>query len=105
MNENLQEQAYWLLLVFESKLPKRVINDIVMIWCQQLGRTLREFFTAQPQEWTDTCHLDGRYIEKLEKAKLKHADQVSLVQKLSHHSISLLTVLDSDYPQLLKSIL
>ena len=36
MNEDLQEQACWLLLTFESGLSTHTINDILMTWCKQL---------------------------------------------------------------------
>src|SRR6266852_5767858 len=39
MERNLQEQACWLLLVFESGLSTRIVNDILIAWCYQLGRT------------------------------------------------------------------
>ncbi len=79
MSENLQEQACWLLLTFESGLTTRVINEIVVTWCQQLGRTLQEFFAADSHVWSDTCHLSA--------------------------PIHLLTVLDDNYPHLLKTSL
>src|SRR6266566_2452862 len=93
MSENLQEQACWLLLTFESGLTTRVINEIVVTWCQQLGRTLQEFFTADSQVWSDTCHLGAENIKKLEQAKEKLVGQAFLVEKLSHDHIYLLTVL------------
>src|SRR5690348_10923220 len=105
MNENSREQAYWLLLAFESKLPKRIINGIVEVWCYKLGRTLEEFFGASSQEWNDICQLDSKMAGKLEQAKEKFAVQVSLMEKLSQEHIHVLTVQDSDYPQLLKSAL
>ena len=105
MNENSREQAYWLLLAFESKLPKRIINDIVEVWCHKLGRTLEEFFGAGSQVWNDIYHLDSKMVGKLEHAKEKLAEQVSLIEKLSQEHIHLLTVQDVDYPQLLKSAL
>src|SRR6266550_9345101 len=105
MSEDLQEQAYWLLLTFESGLPTRIINDILVAWCKQLGRTLREFFAASSQEWSDTCHLNAAMIEKLERAREKLVGQAFLVEQLSHDHIHLLTVLDAAYPTLLKSSL
>src|SRR5947209_10922023 len=103
MNENLREQACWLLLTFESKLPKRIVNDIVAVWCHKLGRTLEEFFTANSREWNDKCQLNAKMIGKLEQAREKLAEQLSLVEKLAQEHIHLLTVQDNDYPQLLKS--
>ncbi len=105
MEQDLQEQACWLLLAFESSLTTSTINNIVMTWCQQLDRTLQEFFAADPQTWSDTCHLSAGLIEKLEQAKAKLAGQAFLVEQLSHDSIHLLTVLDDNYPKLLKSSL
>ena len=105
MNEDLQEQACWLLLTFESGLPTRIINDILVAWCKQLGRTLQEFFAASAQEWSDTCHLNVKMIEKLEQAREKQVGQAFLVEQLSHDHIHLLTVLDAGYPKLLKSSL
>ena len=105
MKEDLQEQACWLLLTFESGLPTRIINDILMAWCQQSGRTLQEFFAADPQEWDAVCHLNAGMMEKLEQAKEKLEGQAFLVEQLAHEHIHLLTVLDDKYPQLLKSAL
>src|SRR5438876_7935231 len=105
MEYDLQEQACWLLLTYESGLSTRVINDIVVAWCQQLGRTLQEFFAADPQVWSDTCHLSPGLIEKLQQAKTKLVGQAFLVEQLSHDHVHLLTVLDDNYPRLLKSSL
>ncbi len=105
MEQDLQEQACWLLLTFECGLSTRIINDIVMTWCQQLGRTLQEFFAADQQVWSDSCHLSVALIEKLEQARAKLAGQAFLVEQLNHDHIHLLTVLDDDYPRLLKSSL
>jgi DNA protecting protein DprA len=102
MKEDLQEQACWLLLVFESGLSTRIINDILVVWCKQLGRSLHEFFTAGSQEWAATCHLNKAIIQKLEQAKEKQVGQAFLAEQLSHENIHLLPVLDADYPKLLK---
>ncbi|GAC1350677.1 MAG: hypothetical protein NVSMB27_35470 [Ktedonobacteraceae bacterium] len=105
MNEDLQEQACWLLLAFESGLSTRIINDILVAWCKQLGKTLQEFFAASKEEWEATCHLKTEIIQKLEQAKEKLVGQAFLVEKLSHEHIHLLTVLDENYPRLLKMAL
>ncbi len=102
MNNDLQEQACWLLLTFESGLSTRIINDILVIWCKQLGRTLQEFFAASPQEWSDTCHLKAEFIQKLARAKEKLVGQAFLIEQLHNEHIYLLTVLDENYPRLLK---
>jgi DNA processing protein len=105
MERDLQEQACWLLLTYESGLTTGNINDIVIAWCQQLGRTLQEFLAADPQVWANTCHLSAGLIEKLEQARSKLVGQSFLVEQLSHDHIHLLTVLDDSYPKLLKSSL
>jgi DNA processing protein len=105
MNEDLQEQACWLLLVFESGLSIRIVNDILVVWCKQLGRTVRDFFAADTQEWSATCHLKAEAIQKLVRAKEKLVAQAFLVEQLQHEHIRLITVLDSAYPSLLKSAL
>src|SRR3989440_4020262 len=105
MKKDLQEQACWLLLTFKSRLSARIINDIIVIWCEQLGRTLHEFFAADAQEWEAVCHLNAKMIEKLAQAKEHLVEQISLAEQLSHASIHLLTVLDDNYPKLLKSVL
>jgi len=116
MTEGVREQAYWLLLTFESKLSTRIVNEIIVAWCQQSGRTLQEFFAADPQEWSETCQLNEEVIIKLEQARQSHTEstqagqemllqQVSLIEKLAQDSIHLLTVLDDNYPKLLKSVL
>jgi len=105
MSRDLQEQACWLLLVFESGLSTRIVNDILIAWCYQSGRTLQEFFAAGAEEWSATCHLKPEMIEKLNGAKEKLVGQAFLVEQLEHHHIHLLTVLDDNYPRLLKSSL
>src|SRR6266480_3365837 len=105
MSENLQEQACWLMLTYESGLPSRVISEIVVSWCQQLNRSLQEFFVADPKVWKDTCHLGAENMKKLEQAKEKLVGQAFLVEQLNHDHIHLLTVLDDNYPHLLKTSL
>jgi DNA processing protein len=102
MKKDLQEQACWLLLTFESRLSTRIVNDILVTWCKQLGRTLEEFFAASSQEWITTCHLKPEFILKLEQAKEKLVGQAFLVEQLHNEHIYLLTVLDDNYPRLLK---
>lgn len=105
MTRDLREQACWLLLAFESGLPIRIVNDILVAWCVQSKHSLQEFFAASAEEWVKTCHLNATMIEKLRKAKEKLVGQAFLVEQLAHESISLLTVLDDDYPKLLKTAL
>jgi DNA processing protein len=105
MEQDLQEQACWLLLAYESGLTTRVINEIVITWCQQLNRTLQEFFAADSHVWSDTCHLSAAIVEKLEQARTKLVGQAFLIEQLNHDHIHLLTLLDDNYPRLLKSSL
>jgi DNA processing protein len=105
MEHDLQEQACWLLLTYESGLTTRIINEIIVAWCYQGKRSLQEFFAASQQEWSDTCHLGAENIKKLEQAKEKLVGQAFLVEQLSHDHVNLLTVLDDKYPKLLKSSL
>lgn len=105
MTGDLREQACWLLLAFESGLPTRIVNDILVAWRVQSKRSLQEFFAASAEEWINTCHLNAGMIEKLEKAREKLVGQAFLVEQLAHDSISILTVLDDDYPKLLKTAL
>ena len=105
MRYDLQEQACWLLLTFESGLSTRIINDILVAWCRQMGRPLAEFFTAEPEEWETVCQLNTEVIEKLEQAKEKLVGQAFLVEQLEQESIHVLPALDDDYPALLKQAL
>lgn len=105
MERDLQEQACWLLLAFESGLPTRSINGILVIWCKQLGRTLKDFFAASPTEWDATCHLKPDMVQKLERAREKLVGQAFLIEQLMQDNIHLLTVLDTNYPTLLKQAL
>ncbi|HZO76257.1 MAG TPA: DNA-processing protein DprA [Ktedonobacteraceae bacterium] len=99
---DLREQACWLLLVYESGLSVRVVNDILVIWCKQLNRTLQDFFTADEQVWNATCHLKADVIQKLRRAKEKLVGLAFLAEQLQHDHIRLITVLDAAYPILLK---
>jgi DNA protecting protein DprA len=102
MHRDTQEQACWLALAFESGLTSRAVNEILVIWCKQAGRTLQEFFAASAEEWRTTCRLKDEAIQKLEQAREKLVGQAFLVEALSHEHIQLLTVLDEEYPKLLK---
>jgi DNA processing protein len=102
---DLREEACWLLLVFESGLPLRVVNNILVDWCKQRGRTLQDFFDADAREWTEVCQLSAKAIEKLEQAKEKRVGQAFLVEQLHHQQIQMVTVLDPTYPSLLKQAL
>jgi len=99
---DLQEEACWLLLVFESGLSTRIINDILLIWCKQLGRSLHEFYEAGAQEWRGVCHLSEKIIQKIEQASEKRIGQVFLAEQLQEDHIHMITVLDAIYPKTLK---
>ncbi len=105
MQYNLQEQACWLLLTFESGLSTRIINDIIVAWCRQMGRTLTDFFAADAAEWETACQLNADIIEKLEQAREKLVRQECLVEQLEQESIHVLPALADDYPVLLKQAL
>jgi len=62
MNEDVWEQACWLLLTFCCRLPIHTVNKITTIWCQQQGRTLIEFFAARTQDWEAICELDEKAV-------------------------------------------
>lgn len=100
-----REQACWLLLAFESGLTNRTVNTIIARWCKQLGRTLQEFFEADAQEWQTTCQLKPEMIQKLEDVKGKRIAQGFLVEQLQNSHIQMVSVLDDQYPALLKSAL
>src|SRR5947209_7383228 len=105
MVQDLREQACWLALVFESGLPTRTINDILVAWCYQQRRSLQDFFAMGVQQWVDTMELGPDVIQKLERTRTKLAAQAFLVEQLSHASISLLTLFDEEYPKRLRSAL
>ncbi len=100
-----REQACWLLLVFESGLTNRVVNTILATWCKQLGRSLQDFFEADIQEWNKIPLLKPEHVQKLEQAKEKRLAQGFLVEQLQDAQIRIVTVLDPEYPALLKSSL
>ncbi len=105
MKDEKQEQACWLLLTFESKLSKRIISDIIANWCRQRSGTLQEFFSLPAQQWSGICQLDENTIAKLKHAGEKFADQIALMEQLAERGIHILTVLDGNYPRMLKSAL
>ena len=109
MKEKLQEQAYWLLLLFESGLPKSAVNAIISNWCQQAGRTLEEFFTADPRVWSDICQLEAAMIARLETVRANNPDlyskQLALLEQLAHDRIAIVTLLDDKYPNALNTLL
>ncbi len=105
MEEDLQEQACWLLLVFESGLSTRIVNNIIVAWCHQHKRTMQEFFAADAHQWNDVCSLSADVTRKLEQAREKLVGQAFLVEQLAHNHVHLLPVLDANYPRLLKTAL
>ncbi len=102
---NSEEQAYWLLLTFKSGLSHHIVHDILERWCVQQKRTLESFFAANSQEWTAVCHLNEKTVAQLEQAKGQIAEQHAVVEKLASRSIMMTTVLDINYPRLLKATL
>lgn len=105
MVEDLREQACWLLLAFESGLSTRVVNNIVVAWCHQHKRSLQELYAADAQEWTDVCTLGADVTKKLEQSRDKLVGQAFLVEQLAYNNIHILSVLDANYPKLLKTSL
>src|SRR6266498_3695747 len=109
---DLKEQACWLLLTFKCGLPIRAVNQIVKSWCQQNKRTLQEFFTAGPQEWSAICQLDDKVMKKLERVCIGDAsdnsehvhvasmlvEQTTVVEQLVSDAIHIMTVMDEKYP-------
>lgn len=111
MHDTLREQACWFLLAFETRLPTRIINSIIVNWLQE-GRTLQDFFAADPQQWSDICQLPEKYAEKLEHLCTKATppqgmplpiEQILLLKQLERENIHMLTVLDQNYPQSFKT--
>jgi DNA processing protein len=109
MKDKLQEQVYWLLLAFESGLPKRIMHEIIQIWCEEAGRSLQEFFVAEPETWSNVCRLDAAMIAKLEKVRAKnehnYPQQLALLKQLAQDHVFMLTILDDIYPDALKTLL
>lgn len=102
---DVREQACWLLLAFESGLTTRIVNSILVSWCKDQGRTLDDFFSAGAQEWSATCHLNSKIIEKLELARERLAGQILVAEQLRYEGIGMLTALDAAYPELLTTSL
>ncbi len=113
-----EEQAYWLLLTYRCGLTARIVNEIVTGWCQRQGRTLREFFRANPEEWRATCNLREKTINKLEQISrpLNEAisnknemaafnEQKTLIKQLAYDSVYALNRLDNKYPAILNATL
>lgn len=100
---DMREQTYMLALI-ESQLPALKVNTILATWCKKMGSTLEEFFEAEPRVWSETCHLDEKYVQKLQQAKEKLTAQAFLLEQLQHDNISMLTLLDPAYPRLLKQL-
>ena len=105
MEDEKQEQAYWLLLAFESKLPKRAISAIITNWCHQRSGTLQEFFSLSEQQWRDIYQFDENHIIRLKNVRGKIEDQVALVELLAQKGFHILTMFDENYPRALKSTL
>ena len=105
MHDEKQEQAYWLLLAFESKLPKRVISDIITNWYHQRSGSIQEFFSLSEQQWSEICRLDDNHVARLKNAREKIVEQVALISQLAQTGFHVLSVSDENYPRALKSTL
>ncbi len=97
-----EEQACWLFLTFKSGLSHRVVHDIIDRWCLEKQRTLKAFFTADLREWIESCHLNEKVVTLLEQAKGKLKEQYAVAEKLATNAITMTTVLDTNYPSVLK---
>jgi DNA protecting protein DprA len=115
---DVEEQAYWLLLAYRCGLTTRIVNEIITSWCQQQGRTLREFFKASSDEWREVCNLREKTIKKLEKICCPQqeapisdqkidalSEQATILKQLEYESIYTLNRLDIKYPALLNKTL
>jgi hypothetical protein len=71
MAQDLREQACWITLVFESGLPTRAVNDILVAWCYQQKQSLQAFFAVDAQVWAEVCNLKADALQKLEQAREK----------------------------------
>jgi DNA processing protein len=105
MERDLQEQACWLLLVFESGLSTRVVNNLLVEWCHERKRSLSEFFASDVEEWKELNSLNDVAVEKLTASEEKLVGQSFLAEQLAQNQVHMLTVLDKDYPALLKASL
>ena len=105
MQDEKREQAYWLLLTFESKLPKRAISAISANWCHQRSGTLQEFFSLSEQQWSEIYPFDESHIIRLKGAREKIEDQMALVELLAQKGFHILTTFNENYPRALKSTL
>ena len=63
MSEDLQEQACWLLLVFECGLNTHIVHNILEAWCYQDNRSLQAFFSTNQHEWNDICNLSTENVK------------------------------------------
>lgn len=102
---DIRELASWLLLVFESRLPLRIVNGVLGVWCKQLGRTLRAFFEVDAHEWSTVCQLDVKGVERLMEVRGKLGGQMAVAERVQCEGIQVLTVLDDAYPKLVKASL
>lgn len=102
---DVEEQAHWLLLAFKSGLSHQTTNAVIGSWCIQRKRTLKEFFATTPQEWVHVCQINEKTIARLEQAKGQIAAQQVVAEKLAANAITMTTVLDTQYPHVLKTTL
>lgn len=114
MKVDIEEQAYWLLLAFRSGLSIVKVNEIIEIWCQQLGRTLQDFFAVSVEEWEATCNLDAKTREKLLICRNDDGNRPqawslqgerALLERLTQQGIHVVTAIDEHYPRTLRSSL
>lgn len=121
--EEIEELACWLLLTFKCGLSTQVVNAIIVSWCQQQRRSLREFFAVDSQEREVACQLKATKVAtvamltRLERACKQDmqaentlklpllTEQISLIKQLSYDDIHILTLLDERYPRRLKETL
>lgn len=102
---DIQEQACWLTLVFKSGLSGHRIHEIIAVWCVQQGRTLQEFFAADPSLWRDVCQIDEKTEAVLLRASERVAEQVIVAKEIAFDAIATLGIADKSYPAVLRRVL
>ncbi len=105
MVRDVQEEAAWVALVYDCGIMHKVSNEIISRWCFKQGRFLKELFAAGPDLWRREFQLGEALLEKLEQGRERLPQHVRLIEGLTREGISLLKVVDPEYPALIRKTL
>lgn len=100
MNQS-REAAYWLALLHDSQVKRRVAKEAIYRWCIEGGRSLSSLFELSADQVAGQLELDAQRAAQLLAAAQSAPVQASLLGDLSRRGIEMITRADVAYPDAL----